>query len=366
MDSVEPAEINTSTTAAGETQPQPGRPPVKPPAKVRRRTLLLAALGATAVAVPLAVIESRADDAANPRKATLTVPDGHADSVAFSPDGKTLAAGLSGARGTGSTLRLWDVAEGTATTPWADHVEDLTKVAFSPDGKTLAMTGALAVYLWNMADRTSIALPHPQPTLDLAFAPDGRTLATGGRDGVARLWDLPTRALTNALTAPGTAAVNAVAFSPDGLTLVTGSADLTESPVRLWDLLTRTVDATLEAPRRHGFTSVAFGRVGYIMATGSADNIVRVWDYVTGTVTAALTGHTGTVTTVAFSPDGDTLATGSEDRTVRLWDSSTLDLVPIDTLTGHTDNVTTVAFSPDSKTLASGSLDGTVRLWQNR
>ncbi|MET7355495.1 WD40 repeat domain-containing protein [Streptomyces mirabilis] len=339
---------------------------MKPPAQVRRRTLLLAALGASAVAVPLAVIEYRAGDTVKPRKVTLTVLDGYVDSVAFSPDGKTLAAGLSGTQGTGSTLRLWDVAEGTAPTPFADHVEDVTTVAFSPDGKTLAMAGGIEVSLWNVADRTSITLPHPQPALDLAFSPDGTTLVTGSCDGVARLWDLPTRTVTMALTAQGMAVVNAVAFSPDGRTLATGSTDLTESPVRMWDLLTRTVDATLDAPRWHGYKPVAFGRVGDIMATGSADNIVRVWDFVSGTVIATLTGHTGAVTTVAFSPDGNTLATGSEDKTVRLWDTSTLDVVPIDTLTGHTDKVTTVAFSPDGKTLASGSLDRTVRLWPAR
>ena len=366
MDSVEPAEMKTPTKAAGETRPGPGRRPVKPTG-VRRRTVLLAALGATAVAVPLGVIASRADDTARPRKSTLTVPDGYADSVAFSPDGKTLATGLTGTQGTGSTLRLWDVAKGTATAPFADQVESVTTVAFSPDGKTLAVAGGIGgVYLWNMADRTSVTLPHPQLALGLAFAPDGHALATGSRDGVARVWDLPTRTVATALTAQGMAVVNAVAFSPDGRTLATGSADLTESPVRLWDVVTRTVAATLEAPLWHGFKPVAFSPDGSTMATGSADNIVRVWDVPTGTVDATLTGHTGAVTTVAYSPDGNTLATGGQDKTVRLWDVSTLDVTPIDTLTGHTDEVTSVAFSPDSKTLASGSLDSTVRLWPIR
>jgi len=368
MDSVEPAEITTPAATAGGTQPKPGGPPVKPPAKVRRRTLLLAALGVTAVAVPLAVIESRADDAA-PRKVVFTLPDGYASCVAFSPDGKTLATGLSALRGAGSTLRLWDVAEGTATAPWPDQIEDVTKVAFSPDGKTLATTGALEVSLWTQGSRTGIALPHPQLPLDLAFAPDGRTLATGGRYGAAWLWDLPTRTVTATLTTQDMLVVNAVAFSPDGKTLAAGSADLTISPVRLWDVLTRTVHATLDAPLWHGFKPVAFSPDGRSLATGSADNIVRVWDTATGTVDATLTGHTAPVTTVAFSPDGNTLATGGEDRTVRLWDTSTRDAVPLHTLTGHTghtDKVTSVAFSPDGKTLASAGLDRTVRLWPNR
>ncbi|MCX4854446.1 WD40 repeat domain-containing protein [Streptomyces canus] len=366
MDSVETSEIDTpSAPRPVEHDRNPARPSVKPPATVRRRTLLLAALAATGAAVPVAVMESRANSA-GPRTTVFPLPHGHAGSVAFSPDGKTLAAGLSGVQGIHSTLRLWDVARGTATTPWPDQVEELTKVAFSPDGKTLAMTGTFAVSLWNVADRTAIALPHPRPTLDLAFAPDGRTLASGGRDGTARLWDLPTHTLTTMLTTQGMAEVDAVAFSPDGRTLATDSDDLTESPVRLWDLRTHTVATTLDAPRRHGFNPVAFPSKGTIMATGSADNIVRVWDSGTSYVYAPLTGHTGPVTTVAFSPDGDTLATGSEDRTVRLWDTSSLDVFPLDTLTGHTDKVTTLAFSPDGKTLASGSLDATVRLWPTR
>ncbi|QUW83936.1 WD40 repeat domain-containing protein [Streptomyces mirabilis] len=254
---------------------------MKPPAKVRRRTLLLAALGATAVAVPLTVIESRADDAADPRKATLTVLDGHADSVAFSPDGKTLAAGLSGARGTGSTLRLWDVAEGTATTPWADHVEDLTKVAFSPDGLTL-VTGSA----------------------DLTESP-------------VRLWDLLTRTVDATLEAPRRHGFTSVAFGRVGYIMATGSAD---NIVRVWDYVTGTVTATLTG-HTGAVTTVAFSPDGDTLATGSEDRTVRLWDSSTLDLVPidTLTGHTDKVTTVAFSPDGRTLASGGLDRTVRLW-----------------------------------------------
>ncbi|WP_245883545.1 WD40 repeat domain-containing protein [Streptomyces hyaluromycini] len=162
MDATEPAKPDTPATPAGGTPPQPGRPTTGPRAKVRRHTLLLAGLGLTAVTVTFAEIESRAGDDA-PRTIVFTVPDGHARSVAFSPDGKILVAGLSAVRGIGSTLRSWNLAKATATTPWPDQVGDVTKVAFSPDGRTLAVAGTLQVSLWNAAKPTGVALPLPPP-----------------------------------------------------------------------------------------------------------------------------------------------------------------------------------------------------------
>ncbi|MGW2569086.1 WD40 repeat domain-containing protein [Streptomyces sp. NPDC001537] len=364
MEAAEPAETATPATPTSATQPQPGQPPTEPRPKVRRRTLLLGALGLTAVTVTLAEMESRADDD-EPRKIVLTVPDGHARSVAFSPDGKTLVAGLSGVRGINSTLRSWNLAKGTSATPWPDQFGEVTKVAFSPDGRTLAVAGAFQVSLWNVAKPTGVALPLS--ALDLAFSPDGKTLAAAGHDGTVRLWNLAIGTVTHTLTTEGMTVVNAVAFRPDGDALATGSEDLTDSQVRLWDLRSPTNDATLKAPHWHGFKPVAFSPSGgQLLATGGEDPLVRVWDSVSGHLWGTLTGHTGPVTAVAFSPDGDTLATGSDDMTVRLWDTSTLDLSPVDTLTGHTGKVTSVAFSPDGRTVASGSRDGTVRLWPNR
>ena len=65
-------------------------------------------------------------------------------------------------------------------------------------------------------------------------------------------------------------------------------------------------------------TSVSFSLDGMLVASGSYDEIVRLWDAVTGAALQTLEGHSKEVTLVAFSPDGKLVASGSYDETVGL------------------------------------------------
>ncbi len=291
-------------------------------------------------------------------------------SVAFSPDGHTLASGSAD-----QTVRLWSVTDPThptfLTPPLTGYTNYVNAVAFSPDGHALATgIGDHTVRLWNVTDPThptSLGQPltgHTGDVVAVVFSPDGRTLASGSDDQTVRLWNVTDPTHPSPLGPPltgHTGLVRAVAFSRDGRTLASGSADQT---VRLWNMADPAHPTPLGRPLT-GYTgyvlAVAFSLDGRILATGSGDRTVRLWN-VTDPVHATplgrpLTGHTNYVDAVAFSPDGHTLATGSRDGTARLWN------IPSAVMSGHTSDVFAVAFSPDGHTLATGSDDRTVRLW---
>jgi dipeptidyl aminopeptidase/acylaminoacyl peptidase len=241
----------------------------------------------------------------------------------------------------------------------AGPTDGVNSVAFSPDGKTLAViTVDGTVRLWDVATRLQIGslASSGSLVLSVAFSADGKILAIGSTDGMVQLWDLATQQLGSPLTVPG-GQVNSVAFSPGGKTLATSSADGT---MRLWDVAThRQIGSPITVPA--GVVAVAFSPDGKTLATGSNDGTVRLWDVATQQLIGSPLTVPAGESTLAFSPDGKTLATASNDDTVRLWDVATHRQIGRP-LTGPA-GVVAVAFGPDGKTLATGSNDGTVRLW---
>jgi WD40 repeat protein len=280
-------------------------------------------------------------------------------SVAFSPDGKTLATGSFD-----GSVRLWDLATRRPIgSPLTRNEYGVNSVAFSPDGKTLASGGwDKSVTLWNVASHRQLGRPltgHTDVVNSVAFSPDGKTLASGSDDKSMRLWDVAShRQLGRPLTGH-TDSVFSVAFSPDGKTLVSGSDD---KSVRLWDVASHGLVGSPLTGHIAAISSVAFSPDGKTLASSSDDKSVRLWDVASHRLAGSpLTGHTAG--SAAFSWDGTTLATGSEDKSVRLWDVASHRLVG-SPLTENTDAVISVAFSPDGKTLAAGSFDGSMRLWE--
>jgi WD40 repeat protein len=304
-------------------------------------------------------LSSSADAPPATRKptATLTGHRGWVD-LAFSPDGKTLAAG-----GQDGTVRSWNVAKGrvVATVTVAPASAVPPALAFSPDGRTMATGGPDGIMLWDTSTwRSKGSIAGQTGTVDaLAFSPDGRALAAGGRGNEAnpglplRLLDVAGGTSTDFATADYVDyGVGSIKFSPDGRTLATDG-----NGTVLWDVATGRAKATL----MQGGGSAAFSPSGKILATRGDDSVL-LWNMASPQPTAIHTRFSDGA--LAFSPDGKAIAIGGT-RTVQLWNvTSGRPITAL--LTSYTNDVSSVAFSPDGKTVAAGSDDGTILLWTVR
>ncbi|HEY8204049.1 MAG TPA: caspase family protein [Pyrinomonadaceae bacterium] len=340
------------------------------------------------------------------------------ESVAFSPRGKTLAAGGLGLLG---HVELWETTGGqlaraltpaaqtssladeqstqqavgqleemfrkldmlgweitSAQTEWegqrsssgslqqvmAGLAGTLRPMVFSPDGKLL-VTGTLdrRIHLWDAESGTlrRTLTAHSGLVKALAFSNDSSRFASAGEDKTIKMWNASNGYLLGRIDQAHSGPILAIALSPDGKLLASSASK--DQVTKLWDtenwILKRTIDSGTSY-------ALAFTPDGRHLLTGGSE--VRRWDTATGSLVSTFEGKSLSVTSLDLSFDGSMLAAGTSSEgsaqlSVLLWDVATGKLRH--TMRGHSGPIWSVSFSPDGKFVASGGDDATIKLWEN-
>jgi RNA polymerase sigma factor (sigma-70 family) len=246
------------------------------------------------------------------------------NTIAFSPDGKTLASGNGDA-----TIRIWDPATGKELRRWKAHARSVSSLAFAPDGATLATAGSWdsAIRFWDPAtgkEKYPSPFGHRGSVHQMWLSPDGRTLTTLGHDQRLIRWDVAAGTGAERRFNPPDFFFGFAVGSADGKRLVAGL--FKEKSAIVWDIEAgREVDRLAIGKERPPIGKT-FSPDGRTVALGTDVGTVLLWRPGTKEKPVELKGHTDEVGAVVFTPDGSRLvsatcaAQGLAASEIRVWD----------------------------------------------
>lgn len=279
-------------------------------------------------------------------------------SVKFSPEGNVLAVGGYG------QVRLIDPVSEKVLATLSGHANFVRSLAFSPDGKLLAAAGGPPqiggeIKIWDVRSHQLVKTMegHKDCIYSIAWSPDGKLIASGSYDKMVKLWDVSTGKEVLNLQ-DHIDAVFAVAFSPDGKRLASASQDRT---VKIWNVATGQRLYTL-SDALDGLTSVAFSPSGDQLAATGYDKTIYVWRLgeEDGHLMQSLIADEDSLLALIWSPDGNFMVTASSDGSIRFRNTK-LDLIGV--IDRQSDWAETLAMSPDGRLLAAGRYNGTLNLY---
>ena len=286
--------------------------------------------------------------------------------VAFSPDGQRLLTG-----GTDGIIMHREAVTTKVITTFLGHDQKITSLAFVPDGQSfVSSSNSLPAKLWNSTTgelvktfpNTSDALSGNLKNLikQVAISPNGKYLMTVHQGNIVFIWDITTSKRKFEQPFGHKTDITSVAFSPDSQYFLTGSGGK-EGVAKLWDLTTGTKKLTITGSKKP-IIALTFKEEGKAILITRTDKITR-HDVENGQLLGGGKLAMETTAKTIFSPNGKYLLTSKENENFVVIKSVASKKI-IGRFKGHNAPITAFAFSPNSQFVLTGGADKLAKLWK--
>ncbi|MFB2898311.1 protein kinase [Aerosakkonemataceae cyanobacterium BLCC-F50] len=283
-------------------------------------------------------------------------------SLAFSPDGKTLASSSEN-----GTIKRWSfdaekIQPGSislTSQSFYGGAGAINTIAFTPDGKFLVSgdrDGRIEYLHLESGEIKHSFIGHSGSIKAIAISSDGYFIASSGEGKNIKIWRFDNQELVYKFEEKGK--VNAIAFCPNHHIIASGGET---QNIKLWSLRTGKLIKSFEWPSGWVY-DLAFSPDGKILAVGGYGRTIQFWNWGAEELVNSLISNLYSVRSLCFSPDGQMIASGGEDTTIKIWCWQSEKLIA--SFPHHLQLVSSLAFSPDGKFLVSGSHDKSIKFWQ--
>ena len=244
----------------------------------------------------------------------LTETSGVITSVAWSPDGLTLAVGDSA-----SCVTLYDVNVGKAYQTLLAHRDRVSALAWNGAILSSGSRDATIVHSDVRAESSFLrTLAHTQEVCGLKWSLDGSQLASGGNDNRMCVWEAVS-ATPRFLTSQHRAAVKALSWCPWRPHILASGGGTADRTIKIWNTATNVCLQSVDTGSQ--VCALEWNRHGQelLSAHGYAQNQLSLWSWPQLTKVAEFTGHSARVLFLAQNPLGSTVVSAGADETLRFW-----------------------------------------------